>query len=73
MYRYVFSQHTRLIYLCGKSTAILYDTDDKRKTCVRPKANELVRFAEAQPSLFKTGSAEEGGAIECYRKSREQS
>ena len=31
------------------------------KTCARPKANELVRFAEAQPSLFKTGSAEEGG------------
>ena len=24
-------------------------------------ANELVRFAEAQPSLYKTGSAEEGG------------
>jgi hypothetical protein len=63
-----------LIYLCGKSTAILYDTDDKRKTCARPKANELVRFAEVQPSLFKTGSAEEeGGAIECYRESREQS
>ena len=27
----VFSQNTRLIYLCGESTAILYDTDDKRK------------------------------------------
>ncbi|MBQ9556156.1 MAG: hypothetical protein IJV05_08020 [Muribaculaceae bacterium] len=39
---------------------IIYDTDDNRKTCASPNANELARFAEAQPSLFKAGSAEEG-------------
>ena len=34
-------------------------TGDKGiKTCARPKANELVRFAEAQPSLFNQAQDE---------------
>jgi len=52
----------RLFYLCGKSTAIFYDNDDKRNLC-NLNANELVRFAEALSSLSKTGSAEEDGVI----------
>ena len=47
----VFSRHTRLIYLCGKSTAILYDTHHQRAAS-RPQERLVNRVYVSENRIF---------------------
>ena len=60
----VFSQNTRLIYLCDKSTAISYDTDDKRKTCASRRQTSTLDLLRRRQVNSKQAALKKGSSIE---------
>jgi len=60
-----------LIYLCqSKSTAILYDTDDKRKTCASQRQTSLLDLLRRRQVYQKQAALKKGSSIEYVSENR---